>query len=108
MIDLHNPEYIFYKNLFYDLIDSYAISIKKEYQFVYDDLLEHLILDCIEYVKKNHDILNRNNKIIAFKAKFHQHISSREWYDKIYKTEECPEVIRQLREKKLNNILTKI
>jgi len=94
----------FYKNLFDDLINSYAISIKKEYQFVYDDFFYHILLDCIDYVKKNYKIKDNTNKMIAFKAKFHQHISSREWWNKIYKTEECPEVIKRVRKNKLNQI----
>ena len=100
-----------YKKEFYRLVDSY-ITIKKEYQFIFDEFLEHLILDCEELVEKNYNPhKNRDSNdtkieytLLIFRGLFYNHIKSREWFDKIYNPEKCTEVIKRVRKNKLDII----
>lgn len=96
----------YYKELFNNLLLSYYITI--EHQFIYDELLNHLILDCENYIEKNYNpIKNRDIKEyskLIFKTKLYNHIKSREWFDKIYNPDKCPEVIKRVRKNKLNQI----
>lgn len=98
-----------YKNEFYRLIDNYYIKIKKEHQFIYNELLDHLILDCEELIEKNYNPhKSRDTKIeytlLMFRGLFYNHIKSTEWFNKIYNPDECPEVIKRVRKNKLNQI----
>ena len=98
-----------YYDEFYRLIDSYFITMKKEHQFIYDELLKHLTLDCNELVEKNYNttkskVSKKEYSLLLFRALFYNHIKSREWFDKIYNPEKCTEVIKRVRKNKLNQI----
>lgn len=103
-------EFGFYEELYYNVLNKYGIYIKNEYKFVYDEFLEHLISDTISYVKKNYKSNLNNNpvpyKINVFKRIFSTHLSSNVWYTKIYYPEQCPEIIKKVRNNKLEKIKT--
>ena len=94
--------YNYYKKLFDNLLLSYYITINQEHKFVYDDFLKHLILDCENIDKKNNH--TKNDLSAIFRAQFYNHIKSREWFDKIYNADKCPEVIKKVRKNKLDII----
>ena len=47
-----------FEGYFNSVLQRFNIKVNKEYQFVYDEFLEHLISDTIPYVLKNY-----NNKL---------------------------------------------
>jgi len=81
------------------LITSYNISINEEFRFIYDEFLDHLILD-----SQKRAATSTQKKQIIFRSCFYLHFKSREWYDKIMKPHKCPEIIRRLRINKLEKI----
>lgn len=97
-----------FKEMFYNLLESYRVDIKKEYQFVYDDFYEHLFNDTIDNISKH---INDYEKIdttyygqVKFRDNFYKHYSSSQWFYRILKPEENKEVIKELRNRKLKEI----
>ena len=88
----------FYTKLFYDLFISYEIKINSEYQFIYDEFLEHLIIDA----------KNTNNFCISetqmFKGVFYNNLSTLNWYKKIKFPDTSPELKKRLRCIKLQKL----
>lgn len=85
-----------YNSYYKYILISYNVKVKPEYQFIYDEFLNHLILDC-KKIKENF------NQAI-FRGQFYQHFKSRDWYDKLMTPEKCPETIKRLRNYKLEKI----
>lgn len=100
----------FYSNLYYDLFISYDIKINSEYQFIYDEFLEHLVSDTNKMMIKKYKnfflspALHDTTKHV-FKGIFYNHFSSSIWYNKIKSPDTSPELKRRLRNNKLKNIL---
>jgi len=102
IIPTENSSDELYSSCYKHLLKSYNIDVKKEYQFIYDEFLEHLISDTIKFIKdyKPNNIKN----YIIFKNQFYMHIKSKDWYYKIITPEKCPEIIRKNRNNKLEKI----
>lgn len=88
----------FYTELFYDLFISYGIKINTEYQFIYDEFLDHLIIDT------NIKPSSRLTLERIFKSNFYTHISSTDWYTKIKYPETSLELKKRLRNNKLQKL----
>jgi len=99
----------FYAIMLIDIFDYFDIIYHKEYQFVYDEFLEHLILDSEDNVKNNHNEEKYPGTIMTYRRNifnliFRQHIHTKIWYNKIYHPENCPEYTRKIRTNKLKKI----
>ena len=102
-----------YTGLYNRLFSLFGIYKQDEYQFIYDEFLEHLILDCTKLVEKNFDPTKKSKphlyKMEAFKKIFMDHLTKERatdnaWYDKIMRPDKCPEIIKRLRKYKLEKI----
>lgn len=91
-----------FKTIFYKLLERENIKINKNYQFVYDNMLDHLISDTIMYSTKNYNS-NKNNdiKLYMFEIFKYQYMNHRH---NLYNIEKNPEYIKQLRINKLKKI----
>jgi hypothetical protein len=97
-----------YTSVYYNIFKIYGIYRKSEYQFIYDEFLEHLISDCIKFVEKNFNSERKGKlylyKIEVFKKMFSNHINISSWSKKLMTPEKCPEIIRKFRINKLEKI----
>lgn len=109
-----DDDVIDYGKIFYDLFISYEFIIKKEYQFLYDDFLTHLISDTEKLVNSKYDDTPdnymeygwRNDYLkVKFKDTFYRHIAYSNWGSKLRHPESFPELKRNLRNEKLKKIL---
>ena len=93
----------FYITMIHRYYAIFDVTINKDYQFVYDEFLKHLILDTENIVEKypNKKITYKMN---VFKNIFQQHINSNAWRDKLKHPEKFPEFKRKIRTNKLNKI----
>ncbi len=89
-----------YNSYYKYILTAYNVKVKSEYQFIYDEFLDHLISDCTKINKKE----KFETTQATFRGQFYQHFKSREWYDKIMNPEKCPETIKRLRKYKLEKI----
>lgn len=87
-----------YNSYYKYILKSYQVKVKPEYQFIYNEFLDHLISHC----NKKEDFEDKWQ--VTFRGQFYQHFKSSEWYYKIMTPEKCPEVIRRLRINKLEKI----
>lgn len=92
--------------IFYSILLKFGITTNKEFQFIYDDILNHLINDTKRLVEKNY---NKNKKVSintysieVFKRVFLSHFNS--YKSHLTQPENTPECIRNLRIKKLNKL----
>ena len=97
-----------YTTLYNSIFHLYRITKKDEYQFIYDEFLEHLKLDCTKLVEKHFDPTKKGKlhlyKIEVFKKLFMEHLDVPAWYDKIMAPDKCQETIKRLRKYKLEKI----
>lgn len=97
----------FYIKIISTTYHVFGINVNKDYQFVYDEFLNHLKNDTEEFVEKNY-LKDKypNNKMIykmnIFKKIFSQHMKA--WRDKLNRPETFPEYKRKIRTDKLNKI----
>ena len=90
-----------YNSYYKYILTSYNVKVKSEYQFIYDEFLDHLILDSTKINTKE----NFEDKWqVTFRGQFYQHFKSREWHDKIMNPDKCQETIKRLRKYKLEKI----
>lgn len=103
-----------YSKIFYELFISYEFTIRKEYQFLYDDFLNHLISDTEKIINLNYNDASdsymkygwRNDySKVKFKDTFYRHIAYSDWGSKLKHPEKFPELKRNLRKEKLKKIL---
>ena len=92
-IELYNSYYKY-------ILTSYNVKVKSEYQFIYDEFLDHLISDCMKINKEE----KFENNQATFRGQFYQHFKSSEWYYKLMTPEKCLETIKRLRKYKLEKI----
>lgn len=108
MIEEFTSDNELYTGLYKRLFSLFGISKKDEYQFIYDEFLEHLKLDCTKLVEKHFDPTKKGKlhlyKIEVFKKLFMEHLDVPAWHDKIMRPHKCPETIRRLRNYKLEKI----
>lgn len=91
-----------FSDIFYKFLEKENIKVNKDYQFVYDDMVQHIINDTLMYSIKNYN----NNKISDIKLYMLeifkvQYINHRH---KLFNPEKNPEYIKQLRINKLKKI----
>ena len=102
------PDSELYPLIYYSIFKRCGISRRDEYQFIYDEFLEHLKSDCTKLVEKHFDPTKNSKlhlyKIEVFKKIFMQHLDVPAWHDKIMKPHKCPETIKRLRNYKLEKI----
>lgn len=107
LVNLTNNNYNRYRELYYSLLIKYDINIPTDYEFVFDEFLEHLINDTYHIITKN--AKNHLNLYYYTENTFNQvfkfHIYSSEWKDKIFHCETNIELKRIIRLKKLNKII---
>jgi hypothetical protein len=96
----HNDIELYIKD-FYNLIESYKISINPQYQFIYDEFMNHIIRDTI---KKYKNKSSNQLKLVGFRSCFYQHFKSKNWHDKLMAPEKCSETMKRLRKYKLEKI----
>jgi hypothetical protein len=96
-----------FRDMFYDLLDSYQIIVNKEYQFVYDDMFEHIMHD-INLLTESQLKVNKikditNYKTYIFKSALYRHLVSSKG-EKLKHPEKFPELKRILRIRKLEKL----
>lgn len=93
-----------FKTIYYKILEREYIKINKDYQFVYDEMLDHLISDTIMYSTKNYNSGRTNDiKLYMFEIFKTQYMNHRH---KLYNPEKNPEYIKKLRINKLKKINT--
>lgn len=96
-----------FEGYFNSVLQRFNIKVNKEYQFVYDEFLEHLINDTNKFVKKNFDDSKNDNMkyytLEIFKKCFIDHWKSKD-IGKLINPENYPEFKRKVRTDKLNKI----
>ena len=99
-----------YSKEYSNSLDLYEVKINKEYDFVYKEFFNELLLSVIPKVESNYDSeyysddYNEYRKAI-FKNCFYTLLRSEQWYYKLKKPETFPEYKKINRRKKLNKIL---
>jgi len=108
MIDklIYNKNNNRFFNFYNSLLLKNGIKINTDYEFVFYDFLEHLTTDTDNFILKNlNSNINLNNhKRDIFSSIFYNHIYSNEWVTKLFNPERCAELIKIVRNKKLNKI----
>lgn len=96
-----------FKDMFYDLLNSYQIIINKDYQFIYDEFFDHIIFDTNVLTEKNFKSDRKGDKIkykmVIFKSVLYRHLVSSTG-EMLRKPEKFPELRKIVRLKKLNKI----
>ena len=93
---------------FYNLFNSYDITINDDYKFFYEEFFEHILEDTNTFVEKTVRI-KVNAQIVeykknVFRSTFYRHFVSKDWYYKLKNPESFSELRRIVRKNKLEKL----